>query len=206
MKKNTSNQLLLIFLRNPVLGKTKTRLAKTIGNEKALEIYLKLLTHTLQTASKLKNVNVRLCFTEHLDESDFFKAYDFENTQQKGDDLGLRMQHEFDKGFAEGYAKVVVIGTDLPTLATNHLENTFEALNTFDVVLGPAADGGYYLLGLKKTIPKLFHGKAWGTETVLRETLLDLEKNKVYLLETLNDIDTEEDLAAYPAYKKLLNK
>lgn len=197
---------MLIFLRNPVLGKTKTRLAKTIGDEKALKIYLKLLTHTLQTASRLKKATVRLCFTEQADESDFFKAYNFENTQQKGDDLGQRMQHEFEKGFAEGYGKVVVIGTDLPTLATHHLENAFEALNTFDAVLGPAADGGYYLLGLKKSIPEVFRGKAWGTETVLRETLLDLEKNKVYLLETLNDIDTEEDLAAYPAYKKLLNK
>lgn len=206
MKKTTSNHLLLIFLRNPVLGKTKTRLAKTIGNEKALEIYLKLLTHTLQTASRLNKVTVRLCFTENRDESDFFKAYNFENTQQKGNDLGQRMHHEFKKGFAEGYEKVVVIGTDLPTLATKHLKNAFKALNTFDAVLGPAADGGYYLLGLKKNIPEVFHGKAWGTETVLRETLLDLEKNKVYLLETLNDIDTEEDLAAYPAYKKLLNK
>lgn len=193
-----------MFLRNPVLGKTKTRLAKTIGDEKALEIYLKLLTHTLQTVSGLKKTTIRLCFTEYKDESEFFKDYNFEKDLQKGDDLGERMCHAFETGFTQGHQKIVIIGTDLPALKNSQLKNAFEALENFDAVIGPAADGGYYLLGLKKNIPMVFANKDWGTETVLSDTLLDLKKNKVYLLETLNDIDIEEDLAAYPEYKNLL--
>lgn len=198
---NLSNsRLLLIFLRNPVLGKTKTRLAKGIGDENALKVYVKLLGHTLDMAAGLTQTTVRLCFTDAVEETGIFGRYPFEKTVQTGEDLGARMQHAFEEGFSSGYKKIVVIGSDLPTLSTRLLESAFTSLEDFDCVIGPASDGGYYLLGLTKRIPEIFKNKKWGTETVLRETLLNLERNRVHLLETLNDIDTADDLKHYPDF------
>jgi rSAM/selenodomain-associated transferase 1 len=200
---NTKNleNLLLIFTRNPVLGKTKTRLAKTIGDENALDVFRILLNHTVSETRSIQ-ADKRVCYADFIDEQDVWHNDVFQKKLQNGVDLGERMRHAFEDAFEEGYQKVVVIGTDLLDLKTEILENAFASLEDFDVVIGPAADGGYYLLGLKAPNDAIFENKTWGTDTVLRDTLSDLETKSVCLLETLNDIDTEKDLLPYDALSK----
>ncbi|MDT8414168.1 MAG: TIGR04282 family arsenosugar biosynthesis glycosyltransferase [Flavobacteriaceae bacterium] len=204
---NTRNlkNLLLIFARNPVLGKTKTRLAKTIGDENALAVYRILLNHTVSETIAIR-ADKRVCYADFIDSQDVWRNDVFQKQKQNGSDLGERMRRAFEDAFAEGYQKVIVIGTDLLDLKTELLENAFASLDDFDVVIGPAADGGYYLLGLKAPIVHIFENKAWGTDTVLRDTLSDLETKSVCLLETLNDIDTENDLLPYEALLKFTAK
>jgi len=195
--------LLLIFARNPILGKVKTRLAKSIGDENALEIYQQLLKHTVSVTKNLP-VDKRVCYSESLVENDIWPDTVFQKQLQKGDDLGLRMQHAFHTAFEEGYQKVVIIGTDLLELQQAHLEKAFQKLDTCDFVFGPADDGGYYLMGMCALKPPLFVHKKWGTNSVLEDSMKDLFGEKICLLETLNDIDVVEDIIEIEAFKKYL--
>lgn len=194
---------ILIFTRNPELGKVKSRLAKGVGKQNALTIYKLLLQHTHNVVHQVDyhkwvgySVAVR---TEDMWENDAFHKF-----QQEGEDLGARMQHAFQKAFAAGHDKVLIIGSDLYDLRSHHITAAFEALETSDVVIGPAQDGGYYLLAMKKAIPALFKNKNWGTESVLSDTLKDLKEQQVHHLETLNDIDFAEDLKPYPEFAQYL--
>lgn len=192
---NSKKQLLLIFVKNPELGKVKTRLAKDIGDEKALQIYYRLLQHTYAIAKQLK-IDRRVCYSSQVEEFDVFDAALFEKTTQKGDDLGERMANAFQEAFADGYEEVVIIGSDCFELKAAVLQNAFSALNRFEVVLGPAFDGGYYLMGLRNFIPDLFLDKTWSTETVLHDTIADLHRLDIGydLLPGLSDIDEVADL------------
>lgn len=198
-----NRDLLLIFARNPALGKVKTRLAKSIGDENALEIYRQLLQHTVSVTKGLK-ADKRVCYSESLVENDIWPDAAFQKRVQKGDDLGQRMQHAFQTAFEEGYQKVAIIGTDLLELKQAHIEEAFRKLDTHDFVFGPADDGGYYLMAMCELKPQLFAHKKWGTNAVLEDSLKDLFGEKVYLLETLNDIDVVEDIAGIEAFKKYL--
>ncbi|PKP40147.1 MAG: glycosyltransferase [Bacteroidetes bacterium HGW-Bacteroidetes-13] len=198
-----NRDLLLIFARNPVLGKVKTRLAKSIGDENALEIYQHLLKHTVSVTKGLK-ADKRVCYSEKLVDDDIWPNEIFLKTVQSGNDLGQRMQHAFQTAFEEGYQRVVVIGTDLLELKQTHIEEAFRKLDNCDFVFGPADDGGYYLLGMREIIPKLFTQKKWGTNSVLEDSLKDLFGEKVCLLETLNDIDVVEDIVGIEIFKKYL--
>ena len=104
------------------------------------------------------------------------------------------MLNAFKSGFENNYEKIVIVGSDLYDLKPKHIEEAFHKLDNHDVIIGPAEDGGYYLLGMKKSHPEVFKNKAWGTETVRKNTLNDLENESVFLLEELNDIDTYDDL------------
>ena len=114
------------------------------------------------------------------------------------------MLHAFQDAFENNYEKVIIIGSDLYDLQPKHIEEAIIALDNNDVVIGPAQDGGYYLLGMKTLYKKAFAPKNWGTETVLADTLSDLDTQTVQLLETLNDIDHAEDLEPYEAFKNYL--
>ena len=114
------------------------------------------------------------------------------------------MHHAFKNSFESGYDKVVVIGTDLFDLTPELIEDSFLSLDSNDVVLGPAKDGGYYLLGMKAFHTPLFNNKAWGTSSVREDTLKDLTNKKVHLLKELNDIDVVEDIKHHPAFTKFL--
>jgi rSAM/selenodomain-associated transferase 1 len=118
---------------------------------------------------------------------------------QDGQDLGERMAHAFARSFESGMDKVVLIGTDCPTLQSHHLHEAFEALTHSDLVLGPATDGGYYLIGMKCRSDYLFEGITWSTSQVLSETLNVASQNGLTntLLQELNDIDTQEDWERY---------
>ncbi len=197
----TSKQALIIFTRNPEIGKCKTRLAKTIGNEAALEIYKHLLKHT---ADIIKNVSADryVFYSESIQKEDLWVPDFFKKKLQEGSDLGERMENAFSELFQIGYEKVLIIGSDLLDLNAEIISEGFQKLNQHDFVLGPAEDGGYYLFGMKHLHPNVFKNKAWGTETVCYDTLQDLKNEAFYLLQTLNDIDTFEDIEGIESLKK----
>lgn len=186
---------IIVFAKNPEWGKVKTRLAATIGNDKALEAYKLLVKHT-ESVIESTNIPVAVYFTTHIDEQELFCFANGKKHIQIAGDLGAKMKQAFEEQFNAGHNKVVIVGTDCYELRKEHLIQAFEALNTNDVVIGPANDGGYYLLGMNSYIPALFDGIHWSTETVLDETITVMKKlNKQYtLLETLVDVDNEDEL------------
>ena len=133
---------------------------------------------------------------------DIWKNTIYNKKIQVGNDLGERMINAFHELFNLGYKKCIIVGSDLFDLQSKHIEEAFDKLGESDVVIGPAEDGGYYLLGLKKIVPALFSNKNWGTKTVLEDTLKDLTKFSIDFIETLNDIDTIQDLEKSNHYKQ----
>ncbi|MGB5653633.1 MAG: TIGR04282 family arsenosugar biosynthesis glycosyltransferase [Robiginitalea sp.] len=202
----SSPRALLIFTRNPVPGKCKTRLAATIGDQAALDIYVFLLQHTASQCAGLPGVEKIVYFSDSIGDGAIWDADTFDYRLQQGADLGLRMQQAFKDAFTAGYREVIVIGSDLLDLSTSDLQNAFDLLSENEAVLGPAEDGGYYLLGLKKNIPGIFQNKTWGTKTVLQDTLNDLRNFKTAVLPARNDIDQYEDIAGNPVFEPFLKK
>jgi len=196
-----TKNLTIVFVRNPELGKVKTRLSKTIGDKYALNIYILLLKHTESVLQKVSSDKV-VYYSEKIQSNDLWSNRCFQKKLQKGNDLGERMQHAFETAFKEGYEKVVIVGSDLFDLKAAHIENAFKALENHDLVIGPSLDGGYYLLGMKVLHPAVFKNKQWGTDSVLETTLKNLEQENVKLLEALNDIDTFDDLQGHPELLK----
>lgn len=196
-----NKNLIIVFVRTPELGKVKTRLAKSIGDVSALTIYKLLLKHTETVLHDLSFDKV-VYYSEKVEENDFWEARLFEKKRQKGADLGKRMQHAFETAFEQGYQKVLIIGSDLFDLKSIHITTAFDALENHDLTIGPSLDGGYYLLGMKELYPAVFKNKKWGTDSILENTLKDLQQQNVKLLEALNDIDTFEDLQQQPELLK----
>ena len=196
--------LLLIFTRNPELGKCKTRLAATIGDYAALEVYTVLLEHT---ASITKNLTAtkEVHYSVKIGENDIWNPNIYSKKQQEGEDLGIRMYNAFSNGFKAGYTNIIIIGSDVYDINQLDIENAFNALKTHEYVVGPAEDGGYYLLGMKSLNPKVFTNKSWGTSTVLQDTLRDLQETNIKLLEERNDIDYYEDIKDISVFRHLLN-
>ncbi|UPL50640.1 TIGR04282 family arsenosugar biosynthesis glycosyltransferase [Hymenobacter sublimis] len=190
---------LIVFARLPEMGRVKTRLAADIGAELALSIYRQLLAHTRAVVAPLP-VHKTVWLAEAGPAADLTDEWPgYEQLAQPPGDLGEKMQAAFAHDFDRQAAAVVIIGTDCPGLTTAHLTNAFEALRTHDVVLGPATDGGYYLLGMKQLWPSLFTGKSWSTDTVCSATVADAQQLglRLQLLSELSDIDTGADLRAW---------
>lgn len=189
---------LLIFIRNPVLGKVKTRLAHTLGQEEALRIYLILLEKTRDAALACP-AERWLFYSDEVDKQDPWPSDRFQKYVQHTGDLGERMEAAFQQAFDTGAEKVVIIGSDCPALSGSVLLNAFEWLETTDFVLGPVPDGGYYLLGMKSPESSVFHGIAWSTETVRETTINKIQSagKSVALLPMLSDVDTEADWTAF---------
>lgn len=192
-------EALLIFVKNPRLGRVKTRLARELGDdEQALAIYRYLLRLTREATENLPCRKV-LFYSDFVEERDEWSAQIFAKRTQCGADLGERMADAFRQTLhRDGIERAVIIGSDCPDLSPELLTNAFVALETHDFVLGPARDGGYYLLGMKWLEEKIFQNKRWSTATVLAETLDDLRRlgNSVHLLPVLSDVDTAADLPA----------
>ena len=186
--------ILLIFVRNPVLGQVKTRLARTVGDAEALRIYRILLEKT-RIAARQVTAERRLCYSDFADLLDDWPNADFHKKTQHSGDLGKRMEAAFEDAFAIGANKVVIIGSDCRDLTGAILQEAFDALDKADFVLGPVPDGGYYLLGMKQLEPSVFHDIEWSTETVRERTLEKIEAARLtcVLLRELRDVDTEED-------------
>ena len=195
----TSKNLLLIFTRNPEFGKVKTRLARDIGHQAALDIYKFLLAHTAKICTPL-DTEKAVYYSEEIPNNDLWNAAVFQKKKQVGEDLGERMQNAFAEGFHLGYSKIIIIGSDLYDIETKDLEQAFNVLNNHEIVIGPAEDGGYYLLGIKQLHPKLFKNKNWSTPTVLQDTINELKKSNYKLLEKRNDVDLYSDIKDHPAF------
>ena len=199
MKKN----LILIFAKNPVAGRVKTRLAKDVGEKKALQVYQYLLDHSAKVTSRV-NASKQVWYADHIKEKDIWDNEVFEKKLQSGDHLGERMENAFRSAFAEGYEKVVIVGTDLYDIQPADIDKAFQKLDEFSAVIGPAKDGGYYLLGMNSMITKVFRNKKWSTDSVFRETMTDLQDHKTYQLEVRNDIDILEDIMEIEPLKKIV--
>ncbi len=184
----------IVFEKEAVPGRVKSRLAKDIGQERAAIIYQQLLSITHSVLQKLK-ASVFVCRDGNISENDDpIKNRYFRH--QKGKDLGERMRNAFYEVLDGSYKKVLLIGTDCPEISQEVFELAFSALEKNDIVLGPAIDGGYYLIGMKKNYPVLFDQIRWSTDEVLQKTIekITQEKLSYYLLPTLRDLDDLQDL------------
>lgn len=190
-----SNPALIIFVKNPEKGKVKTRLAKDIGDEKAVDIYKKLLQHTFNITNEL-SVEKYVYYGGYIDWNDMWDLDVYSKRIQVEEDLGGRMIHAFGELYEREHDKVLIIGSDCNELSTEILQSAFNSLDGNDVVLGPTHDGGYYLIGMKKLHADLFTGKDWSTESVFEQTIRSIDENGLSysVLPKLNDVDHKEDV------------
>jgi rSAM/selenodomain-associated transferase 1 len=194
LKNELPTQALIIFVKNPQLGKVKTRLAKTMGEAAALDAYLQMLAHVRAVAQQV-DAHRAVYYSDYVEEADAWSRPQFSKHVQAPGELGDKMRLAIEDMMHQGYAHVVLVGSDLLDLQVQHLEEAFRALRFQDFVLGPAIDGGYYLIGMNEMAPTLFADKAWSTDLVLESTLQDIRKlgKTVHLLRPLSDIDEEKD-------------
>jgi rSAM/selenodomain-associated transferase 1 len=190
-----TDKLLIIFVRNPVLGKVKTRLAATLGDHRALDIYQKLLAHT-NTITRDLPVEKVVYYSEFVDQQDSWEPAIYQKKLQTPGTLGDKMKAAFQWGFDSGYQQVCIIGSDCRELSSEIIMEGFESLDQYHAVLGPSRDGGYYLLGLNQFRAEVFEGKQWSTDSVATDTLADFRSLgwSYSLLQLLNDVDEEQDL------------
>ena len=185
---------IIVFVKNPELGKVKTRLAATLGDEKALKIYNKLVGYTKDVLSQLSNVKRYIYYSSFVVKQDIWDNHQFEKRTQSTGGLGDRITTALKETF-ETCNPIIIIGSDCPQLTPLHIKDAFEQLKTHNIVIGPSHDGGYYLLGMDKYYPQLFQDINWSTSTVFQETVLKATNLNLGVdeLETLSDIDYEED-------------
>lgn len=186
---------LIIFVRNPVLGKVKTRLAETLGAENALKIYQKLLQHTHEITKDMV-AEKYIFYADYINHDDLWENQIYHKEIQSGLNLGERMENAFELLFDRGYKEVAIVGSDCYDLTPEILLTAFDRLKNVDVVIGPATDGGYYLLGMNIFIPQLFENKNWSSKTVLSETVTQINSYNysLFQLQALNDVDEEKDV------------
>lgn len=188
--------IVLVLLKFPEKGRVKTRLARDIGEERALEVYRELLQYTFDLTDSLdpsRFQTVAVCDPSHGLEKyrELLYRRHCGFSLQRGGDLGERM-----KNALELFTPAILIGSDCRELTKRHIEEAATALTTSDLVLGPARDGGYYLIGANRVYPELFCEMPWSTEKVFEMTMERAKQLSlaVHTLETLRDIDTAADL------------
>lgn len=186
-----SKDLIIVFVKNLVIGQVKTRLAVKIGDQKAFQVYSRLVEITSNVVHNC-SADVYVYFSESIDVSLFSKG---KGKVQEGRDLGEKMYNAFVDGFNTGYERIVLIGSDLPDLNKNTIDSAFNLLKEKDFVFGPAIDGGYYLIGMKSLSQLPFENMPWSTSILYEFTKKKLIENSLNIgeLETMNDIDTYED-------------
>lgn len=200
-----SKHLLIIFTRNPELGKVKSRLAADVGEQAALNIYKFLLAHTHKVTKELK-VDKEVWYSNSIPDKDLWDKGAFtKHAQIENDDLGARMQYAFDRGFKKGYKYISIIGSDLYDISQADMEQALSQLENKDAVIGPATDGGFYYLGLSRSINTLFKNKKWGSNSVLEDCLNDLKKYKIAQLSAKNDVDYLSDISDIDVFKPFLH-
>ncbi len=181
-----------------MLGKAKTRLAATVGDERALAIYKELLWHTRKIATQV-DANRLLFYSHFIDKKDEWLGENFQKHLQIDGDLGQKMAAGFQIAFDKKASKTLIMGSDCASLTPEIVYQAFEALDNDDFVIGPADDGGYYLIGMKVFSPTIFENIDWSTASVFPQTVEAIQKlNQTYAtLPTLSDIDFEEDWATH---------
>jgi len=198
-----SSSKLIIFAKAPIVGTVKTRLQPEYSAQNAASLQEYFILKTIEMASNLKNIDIELRCAPNDSHPIFQQCqrdYEITTKPQQGVDLGERMKNALAEALTQ-YSQAVVIGTDCPEITSDYLIEAFSMLeNGIDAVIGPALDGGYVLLGLRRFSPLLFENIGWGTEQVLSETrkILELQGWQWNELNMLRDIDTPEDLAHFP--------
>ena len=194
-----SKEKLIVFVKAPREGEVKTRLAATVGTRKACAVYRELVGTVLRRIGALKAVELRFTPDDAGAEIQPWLQAGWTARPQGEGDLGVRMNLAFEDSFAEGAGRVVIIGSDCPSVASADIRTAWKELSAHDVVLGPAIDGGYWLIGLRAAQAPLFEGIAWSGDQVLGQTLQRARTLglRIQLLRILADIDTEEDWNAY---------
>jgi len=189
-----NSRVLIIFKKNPELGKVKTRLASDIGEDKALEVYIELLDKCKMECLQVEAAK-HLYYHEEI-RSDDWSEESFIKHVQKDGDLGLKMEDAVSSSFNSGASSVVIIGSDCYDLDHHLISSAFDLLEKTDLVLGPANDGGYYLIGMNEVHSQLFKNINWSTDQVLKQTLKKAEDSNLtyFLLEELIDLDNFDDL------------
>lgn len=190
-----TQNLLIIFYKNPVLGKIKTRLAKGIGEKAALTVYQTLVKNLVEATGNLASDKM-VFYAEFVENDDIWSNRRFFKAVQRGKHIGERMKNAIEKVLNLGYQKTCLVGTDIYGLTDEILNEAFRQLDHVDVVIGPTYDGGYYLIGMKKNHNSLFYNKNWGNDTVYQATIDQLQREKISysILPRLKDIDRPEDL------------
>ena len=186
---------LIVFVRAPRAGAVKTRLAQKIGADAACDAYQKLVRAVLNRIDSIRDVQLRYSPDDAESEVRPWLRQSWTLSPQGSGDLGERLTRAFAESFAEGARRVVIIGSDCPWLSDGDIEEAWNNLETHDVVLGPARDGGYWLIGLREPKPELFSGISWSTGMVLEQTLAHARARSLQfrLLRELRDVDTLGD-------------
>ncbi|MFQ5598773.1 MAG: TIGR04282 family arsenosugar biosynthesis glycosyltransferase [Nitrospiria bacterium] len=192
------SNLLIIFAKAPEPGQVKTRLSPYISKRNAAKLYEAFMIDTLAFTVHIPADRALAC-SPNPDHPFFSRCkanHPLRTFAQQGTNLGARMKHAFEWGYSKAFEKVILIGSDAPTLPTAFIRDAFDCLSRRDVVLGPSLDGGYYLIGAKTPLPDIFSHQDWSSERVLRNTLKKLndEKQSYELLPFWYDIDRPDDL------------
>ena len=213
-KNGTGKEAIIIFTRFPIPGQAKTRLAPHLGEDRAAELQRSMTEHTIAEALKAKTIRT-MAVEIYYEGGNRGKIEKWLGNscslyEQCYGDLGVKIFDAFTKSFRQGYEKVIIIGTDCPSLSSSLMLKGLDQLNNYNLVLGPAADGGFYLMGLSRpSEPAMFHGVVWGEDTVLKTVLANAGKLNYShdCLLMLSDIDRPEDLIhLHQAGKDLIHK
>lgn len=199
MPHRNRENVLIVFVKYPEPGKVKTRIARHLGEHRAAEIYSNMAKSIVEKIWKPDSYETVIFFDPPDRERDVRAWLGIEEIScepQSSGTIGDRMSDAFDRVFSRGALKAVLIGTDVPAITEDTVSSAFRLLEETDVVLGPAEDGGYYLMGLKYYVPALFENIEWGADTVFNRTLGHIiEKNLSHKsLDTLKDVDTIDDI------------
>lgn len=199
---------LCLFTRYPQPGTTKTRLIKVLGETGAAELQRQMTAHILDQVRSLvarRSIHVSICY-EGGDAQQMAQwlGSELSYTRQATGDIGRRMAHALRQASVDGFETVVLIGADIPGMTADILNRAFDGLRHNDMMIGPAKDGGYYLIGLQaksmeKAVPGLFKGVTWSTSTVLSKTLelADTLGLRYSLLDELGDVDLPADISRW---------
>ena len=194
-----------MFVKAPRPGLVKTRLGQAIGATAACAAYRSLVERVVAQMECLREVELRFSPDDAVEEIRPWLREDWRAAPQGNGALGERLARGFSEAFAEGCTRVVAIGSDCPDASADDVREAWQILESSEVVLGPASDGGYWLIGLRQPQPGLLGGISWGSESVLAETLHRAKamRLQVQLLRILADIDTEQDWERYRASLEL---
>ena len=200
-KTSSTAERLVVFVKAPRAGFVKTRLARSLGADKACTAYRRLVDRLFARLRGLHNVELRFAPDDAEAEIQPWLAPGWTHARQGTGDLGERLVHAFGEGFKQSVRRVVVIGSDCPEVTVEDIRSAWRALASHDVVLGPACDGGYWLIGLRAPRSELFEGIPWSTPQVYAETELRARRAGLSIckLRELSDVDTLEDWRKFVA-------
>lgn len=191
---NSEKNLLIVFAKNPIIGKVKSRLALSVGFYNAFLVYKEILMKTNDVVRDL-DVAKQICYSDFIDQNDIWENEIYSKTKQIGENIGIRMRNSFADAFHNGFKKVILIGSDIINLDSEIINEAMVLLDNSEVVFGPAKDGGYYLIGMKSLHEELFYDISWSTKEVFIQSLkkcLDLDL-KVKIVRELSDLDRIQD-------------